>query len=177
MWLLVKRMTSVTAFESLSLRTLTTQTLLVLLNYLLPRTTGGYVFTGVCLLTRRGWYPSLWSHVPSQPLVPCPLWGRYPSLWSHVLSWGVWYSSPVTCPAGGYPGPVTGPARGYPSTGVPPSCWDWGTPSGWDCPGTGYAAGGMPLAVYHRRTFLLSIASWRTRYVFAWGIVVQFQIQ
>ena len=41
-------------------------------------TTGGYVFTGICLLTRGkegGCYPSLWSQVPSQPLVPCAFLG------------------------------------------------------------------------------------------------------
>ena len=31
----------------------------------------------------RGRYPSLWSQVPSQPLVPCPFWGKG---YSHVLS-------------------------------------------------------------------------------------------
>ena len=46
------------------------------------------VLTGICLSVHRGrGYPSLWSQVPSQPLVPCPCrgWG-VPSLWSQVHS-------------------------------------------------------------------------------------------
>ena len=29
----------------------------------------------MCLLTRERGYPSLWSQVPSQPVVQCPFWG------------------------------------------------------------------------------------------------------
>ena len=88
------------------------------------------------------------------PLVPCPF-SRYPSEWSHV---------PV--PGGGYPVPGMGhPVPGGVSTLVP----DGGYPIPWPWPGlgylpgtgyvyTGYAAGGMPLAVFHRRTFLLNIS-------------------
>ena len=80
--------------------------------------------------------PSLWPHVLSG--------GGYPSLWSHVLSRG--YTS-LWCHvlSGGYPSLAGGggaPGQGYPlgqdRTGVPP-------------PGTGYTAGGMPLAVSRRQ--------------------------
>ena len=59
-----------------------------------------------------------------------------PYFWSHVLSGG----------GGGYPSPVTGPTWG--GGGIP--SWDWVTP-----PPTGYAVGGMPLAVSRRRAFFL----------------------
>ena len=90
-------------------------------------TTGGYLFTGICLLTRG--YPSLWSQVPSQPLVPCPVWGLQ-QYWSHVPY--------MRCPS-----PVTGPAEGeYLRTSPPPAgtrippgyplrlSWDWVCPPG-----------------------------------------------
>ena len=78
-------------------------------------TTGGYVFTGVCLfrwgIPSPRFFPRCLVPDPfpgdTQPLVPCPFWG-YPSLWSHVLSEG---GTPVPPPAKtglGYPPPFPG---------------------------------------------------------------------
>ena len=112
-----------------------------------PRMTGGYVFTGFCLLALGGGvYPSLWSQVPAQPLVPGPFWG-YPSLYFQVPSQplvpgpflGGGYLNPVTGHAGeGVPSPVTGPAWGISQDGAlldqdwgkppPPPSQDWCTP-------------------------------------------------
>ena len=47
-------------------------------------TTGGYVFTGLCLFR----WGEAHLHPIIVPLVPCPFWG-YPSDWSQVLSLGV----------------------------------------------------------------------------------------
>ena len=71
----------------------------------------------LCLSVHIGGYPSLWSQVPSQPLVPCPFWWVTPasgsmsflgylSLWSHVL-----WRRGVPSPSQGVPSPVWG----YPS--------------------------------------------------------------
>ena len=70
-------------------------------------------------------YPSLWSQVPSQHLVPCPFQGSIPS----PVTGPVW--SPVLGPVHGGTPVRTGvaPLR----TGVPPPparpSQDWGTPS------------------------------------------------
>ena len=63
-----------------------------------------------------GGYPSPWSQVPAQPLVPCPLQGVPPSSVTGPVQ------SPVPGPAGGW---------GYPSqerTGYPPPARTGGSP-------------------------------------------------
>ena len=104
-------------------------------DYYRPRTKEGNVFT-LFVRLHPGWVP--------RSLVPCPFWGANPVL------------------DGGFPG--------QDRTGYLPY-WDWGSRQPgqeWGTtmartglgyppppPGTGYAAGGMPLAV-SRRTFLCS---------------------
>ena len=89
------------------------------------------------------YYPSLWSQVPSQSLVPCAFYKGYISLWSHgggpfqgvpqpLVPCTLPEGTPVlaggyNCPwwGGGYLSPGLGvtsvPAGGYPRTGIPPS--------------------------------------------------------
>ena len=123
--------------------------------------------SGLRFFPRR--YPNLWSHVLSQgvpqPLVPCAYQG-YSSLGLEVPqdrgtpSWD-WGTHPWPGQDWGTPSPARTGLTGVPppliqdKTGVPPpSGWDWGTPP--PPPGTGYAAGGMPLAVSSRSTFLFN---------------------
>ena len=81
-------------------------------------TTGGYVFTGVCLFKGVG-YPGLWSQVPSQPLVPGPFWGATPISGPRSLLEG----TPDL--AGGHPRPKWGTP--WPGLGYPPQ-WGLGCP-------------------------------------------------
>ena len=120
-------------------------------------TTGGYVFTDVCLLIQEGRYPSPRSLLPGPFLRGIPASGPMSFLGGTPASGpmsflGVSQSWQVGTPV---------PARGYLSlgscgqdrTGVPPAPQlGLGYPSA----GTGYAAGGMPLAVSCERTFLLA---------------------
>ena len=104
------------------------------------RMTGGYAFTKVCLLTKG-----------PQALWVCPVRAG----WMGV-------HPPPPSRDGGYPPFITG--WGYPC----PVGTGWGTPAplplrewmtlGW----TGYAAGGMPLAVSRSCTFLLQICLAKT---------------
>ena len=62
--------------------------------HLYPKDGQGNIFSLFVSPRRRRGYPSRWSQVPSQPLVPCQCWGvppiprSLPSLWSHVFSGG-----------------------------------------------------------------------------------------
>ena len=76
-------------------------------SYYRPRTKyDGTLFSQGSLLLTWG-YPSFWSKVPSQPLIPCPFWAGTPV--SGPMS--LLGDTPVS-------GPIS-PSR----TGVPP--WDW----------------------------------------------------
>ena len=93
---------------------------------------GGRLCFHRCVPVRTGrgeeGYPSIWSQVHSQPLVPshvlsggrgslvpCPFW-KIPSHFSHVLS------------GGGVPQE----RQGLPPGTEVPTSWDWGTSPGWE---------------------------------------------
>ena len=99
-------------------------------------TTGGSVFTGVCLLTQWGGGGVLQSQVLSQISGPRSFPGR-----------GGWYPPAKTGLE--YPLPGMGYPPGQDRTGVHPlPSWDWvNPPPPPPPPRTGYVVGGMPLAV------------------------------
>ena len=111
------------------------------------------VIISVCLSVHTGGGGTTVSgpEVPSQPLIPCPFWGGGTPVLSQVLPRG--YHSPVTGFVVDTPGQERTPSLGleYPHLGLGyPSCLGTGVPPhNWLC-----TMGGMPLAVYHKRTFM-----------------------
>ena len=122
--------------------------------------TGGYVYTGVCLL--------IWgvpqSHFLSQVSGPRSFPGGYPSLWSMSFLGGTPASGPMSflrvphswlrgVPQSQWWVPQSQPGQDW---GTPPPGWDWGSP-----PGLVMEPDGEPLAVSRWRTFLLNVISSR----------------